>query len=406
MRLIFTLFSVLLLVGSAGAQKITGIWRGYFTSSSLAARDMPDERYKYEVQIQQLSNNSIKGVTYSYKSTVFYGKAELSGILTLPAKSLIIRETKLVDLRIKDRSEPCLMTCYLDYARIGKLEVLEGTFISVDVTGKRDCGSGKIYLERVASSDFKTEEFLVKKKPENPRPTPNISLPPAGSSDKGRDNMAVKPIPGRPGTKSPAPLVKTNPQTTPPAVKKSTPASTNTPKTNTATAKVNPKKEDPRVQAPKPEEKKTEQPVVPNKEEPTVSQQRPEQVKKVPLPKVLVERENNLVKVINTSEADLVISLYDNGTIDNDTISVYHNNELVISNKKLTYSPLSVKIHCTRSDPRHEFIMVAENLGDIPPNTAVMVITSPSDSRLRYEVTLASTESKNAKVIINFIPKE
>jgi hypothetical protein len=196
MRLTFTLFSVLLLCYTAGAQKITGIWRGYFTSSSLASRDIPEERYKYEVQIDQLSNNSIKGVTYSYKTTVFYGKAELSGILTLPSKSLILRETKLLDLKISDRSEPCLMTCYLDYIRMGKLEVLEGTFISVDVKGKRDCGSGKIYLERVSASDFKKEQFLVKKKPEANKPAPKILLPEPAPRNRG-DNLAVKPIPGR-----------------------------------------------------------------------------------------------------------------------------------------------------------------------------------------------------------------
>ena len=38
--------------------------------------------YKYEIQIDQQANNGVKGVTYSYKSTVFYGKAELQGIFT------------------------------------------------------------------------------------------------------------------------------------------------------------------------------------------------------------------------------------------------------------------------------------------------------------------------------------
>jgi hypothetical protein len=318
---------------------------------------------------------------------------------------LILRETKLLDLRIADRSEPCLMTCYLDYTRMGKLEVLEGTFISVDVKGKRDCGSGKIYLERVSKSDFKKEEFLVKKKPEA-RPTPKILLPEPAPRNRG-DNLAVKPIPGRPGTQQGAnqnPSAKAVPKITRPATQK-TGAQPN-PSRSTAKTTVPKKEEKVKTTVPKPEEKKTDEPVQPNKEELTVTQPRTEQNKRVPVPKVLVERENNLVKVINTTESELVISLYDNGTIDNDTISLYHNNELVISNKKLTYSPLEIKIHCSKTDPRHELVVVAENLGDIPPNTALMVVTTPGGGRMRFEIFLASNETRNAKVIINYTPKD
>ena len=41
------------------------------------------------------------------------------------------RETKLVELKISDNSQPCLMTCYLDYRKEGSTEILEGTFTSV-----------------------------------------------------------------------------------------------------------------------------------------------------------------------------------------------------------------------------------------------------------------------------------
>jgi hypothetical protein len=42
--------------------------------------------------------------------------------------------------------------------------------------------------------------------------------------------------------------------------------------------------------------------------------------------------------------------------------------------------------------------MVAENLGSIPPNTSLMVITTRNK---RYEVFISSTEQKNAKVILD-----
>jgi len=42
--------------------------------------------------------------------------------------------------------------------------------------------------------------------------------------------------------------------------------------------------------------------------------------------------------------------------------------------------------------------MVADNLGTIPPNTSVMIITTPSK---RYEVFISSSEQKNAKVVFD-----
>jgi hypothetical protein len=47
----------------------------------------------------------------------------------------------------------------------------------------------------------------------------------------------------------------------------------------------------------------------------------------------------------------------------------------------------------------HEFVMVANNLGSIPPNTALMVITTGGK---RYELFISSDEKKNAKVVIDF----
>src|SRR6478735_8856817 len=165
MRLNFTLFTLLLLSYTADAQKLTGIWRGYFSSSSGLSREgAREETYKYEIQVDQQSNNGLIGVTYSYKSTLFYGKAELTGIFTATSKSLILKETKMLELKTAE-GEACLMTCYLDYSKIGKMEVLEGNFFSVNSKTKTDCGSGKVYLERVATSDFKKEDFLTGKKP-------------------------------------------------------------------------------------------------------------------------------------------------------------------------------------------------------------------------------------------------
>jgi hypothetical protein len=396
MRLIFTLFTLLLLSFSAESQNITGIWRGYFSSANGMYRDgVREEMYKYELQIDEKKDKSVKGVTYSYKTTVFYGKATVQGIYTPASKTLIIKETGLLELEIGDKSQPCLMTCYLDYSKIDKLEVLQGNFISVNVKDKGDCGSGKVYLERVAKSDFKPEDFLLKKKP--------------ADTTKALKNPTTKTVPQntKPVTTTTKPLT-TAPNKKPSANK---PSTATKPSTTAAAPKTKPGAEGnlivtPKVTAPAvvPAEKGSSVISEPKKKDTIPNKMKELNVpKKTTLPKVLVERENNLVRTIQTDESFIQIDLYDNGTIDHDSISVFHNNIQVVKNGGLGYTPITLKVKMSKEDPRHEFIMVAENMGEIPPNTALMVITA---GKKRYEVFLTSTEEKNAKVVIEYKPKE
>jgi hypothetical protein len=115
-------------------------------------------------------------------------------------------------------------------------------------------------------------------------------------------------------------------------------------------------------------------------------------------PLVLKTRENALVRRIETEAGEIKIELYDNGEIDGDTISIYHNNALIRSHMRLSHRPISVSIGVNPDQPHHEIVMVAENLGSIPPNTSVMIITTASN---RYEVLISSSEQKNAKVVFD-----
>jgi hypothetical protein len=130
----------------------------------------------------------------------------------------------------------------------------------------------------------------------------------------------------------------------------------------------------------------------------TVSVVKPNQKIFPPPPLVLKTRENALVKKIETEASEIKIEIYDNGEIDGDTISIYHNNTLIRSHMRLSQKPISFTFTVDPSQPHHEIIMVAENLGSIPPNTSVMIINTPSN---RYEVFISSSEQKNAKVIFD-----
>ncbi len=122
---------------------------------------------------------------------------------------------------------------------------------------------------------------------------------------------------------------------------------------------------------------------------------------KIDLPDVLVTRENPVIKTIRTEPTTMLIELYDNGQIDGDTVTIYHNNELVVSHAGLSEKPISFKIEVSKDKPHHELIMVADNLGSIPPNTSLMVIKA---NQKRYEVFISSSEQKNAKLVIDLSP--
>jgi hypothetical protein len=114
------------------------------------------------------------------------------------------------------------------------------------------------------------------------------------------------------------------------------------------------------------------------------------------LPPALATRANPIVKRIETEAGDIQVDLYDNGEIDGDTVSIYHNNTLLVTRARLSQKPVSFRIAVDAAQPYHELVMVANNLGAIPPNTSLMIVRAGTK---RYEVFISSTEQKNAKVV-------
>ncbi len=86
---------------------------------------------------------------------------------------------------------------------------------------------------------------------------------------------------------------------------------------------------------------------------------------------------------------------YDNGIIDNDTISVYYNNVLLLNHQRLSYTPIIATIPIVKNG-RNELQMFANNEGEIPPNTALLVFY---DNRIRREITLKSDLKTTAALI-------
>jgi hypothetical protein len=113
------------------------------------------------------------------------------------------------------------------------------------------------------------------------------------------------------------------------------------------------------------------------------------------LPPALVNRKAELIKEIFVDTGNIKIDFYDNGQIDGDTISVYVNSMPTVSNKMLTAKPVSMHVRIDLKKTMQEVIMVGENMGSIPPNTALMIINAGDK---RYQLYLKSDSTKNAMV--------
>lgn len=108
----------------------------------------------------------------------------------------------------------------------------------------------------------------------------------------------------------------------------------------------------------------------------------------------IISREKEVVQNIVLDTPQIKIEIYDNAEIDDDTVSVFLNNTLLLHKKRLTDKPIVLNITAFPNTD-YELMMYAENLGRIPPNTSLMIITA---GKKRYELRISSNEQKNAVV--------
>ena len=115
----------------------------------------------------------------------------------------------------------------------------------------------------------------------------------------------------------------------------------------------------------------------------------------------LQPRTIELKTTIHTDTSKIKLEFYDDATIDNDTITVLINNKLLLYRQCLTDKPLTIYFNAFPGT-EYELVMYADNLGSIPPNTALMVVTAGTQ---KMDVYLSSTEQKSAGVKFLYTPK-
>ncbi|MCG2618209.1 hypothetical protein LZZ85_28195 [Terrimonas sp. NA20] len=113
------------------------------------------------------------------------------------------------------------------------------------------------------------------------------------------------------------------------------------------------------------------------------------------LPANVASKKMDLVKEIFVDTGTIRLDFYDNGQIDGDTISVYANNFPIVSRKLLSTKPVTAYVRITLDEQMQELVMFGENLGTIPPNTALMIVDANDK---RYQLFMSSDDKKNAMV--------
>ena len=319
------------------AINFNGQWKGEFDEVNRSKED----NYGYVLELTT-EGTRVSGYSYSYYKEFgnsYYTICRLTGSLNPETKEIIVTEIE----RTKYNTPPTFINCFqthrLHYEKgPDNTEILRGTWIPAPNQGP-GCGKGVTVLSRRI-----------------------VNRTPFGV-DKNRQDVVgmtpTKPAPRKPTVTTPA-------RKTPPPV----------------VAKVEPK-ETPKAVVEFPGIKKDDiaEPV--------------EKAIVKPHPK-LQSRRSDVVKTINIKSPEFRLDFYDNGEIDGDSISVFFNGKVVLSNQMLTDKPISLTLSLDPAITENIVTMYAENLGTIPPNTAVMIVT---DGKKRYEVRMESDLKKSGSVI-------
>jgi hypothetical protein len=361
-------------------QDLSGKWKGVFAPN----QDQDGNVYSYELEIKELPNHTLTVVTYTKFSNNFSAKAIASGMHSENTELVSVIETKFENLKLLGNFQACLMSNYLTYNTIRGRETLEGTYISSNSKMGKDCGSGTVYLEK--------EVPIVKLIPKK--------LPAIENKVQVNKQVIAK-------NKFPITTKNTNPISTSKAsaakpialaAKEAATAASIAPTATTRSISPNNKSEITPTQTFVEIDKDAKSNNTANNISNNLALKEKSNDKQI-LPFVLIGRENKLVKNITVTSPHISFDMYDNGTIDNDTILVYDNKVLLLNDKGLNYKSVHFELDFSKEVPTHEIIIVAKNLGTVPPNTALMILKEGSNRKEYYIMTNMQT---NAMLMINF----
>ncbi len=330
----------------AAAQKMSGQWIGGFTSADDPSGSTTD--YVLEIDV---NGTQVSGYSYTYFSMSgkrYFVICRLKGSFDKGSKSLLVNEVETVKTNTPPDFKNCHQSHELTYLKQADKEILLGKWKPVEKGS--DCGKGNTSLERkmlitTPPSAKKDEKGPTKKTDTNTTQQKNV-----GDTDPKAIPSTKKPVDDKTNM-----LPKGNQQS--------------------LTEKPAEKKVDPK-------------PVMPM--EGGKAKNLSETAKEK-----LTQRNAQVIKTIDVTGPSIKIEIYDNGQVDGDTVSIFMNGALLIPAKMLTAKPITINIDVNEKDDVYDIVMFAESMGTIPPNTALMVVTTSTN---RYEINITSTEQTSGSI--------
>ncbi len=130
----------------------------------------------------------------------------------------------------------------------------------------------------------------------------------------------------------------------------------------------------------------------------------PVEIKKdsIALPKTVTQRKNVEQSHLEVNVKTINLKVYDNAIVDGDTVSILYNGKMLLTHQLLSEKGIELNIELDLTQPRHEITLFAENLGSIPPNTALVVITA---GKKRYELFASASLEENAVLVFDYKPQ-
>lgn len=334
-----------------------GQWKGGFDEGGFGIPGF-DSDIKYVLELTT-NGSQVSGYSYTYFQEGikrYYTICRLTGTLNRETNDIVVTEIERTKFNTPPDFQNCFQTHRLHYEKdTGNTEVLRGTWIPAPNQG-RGCGSGTTVLSRRIVSNLPIG-FMPHKK------SPAIKNPIAKESERN------------------------------PFHKKTIAAAPKKPQTNTI-GKALARRPQPKM---KMEETETVKSSVPKNENTTIADS---QIKLhhyiTPTIKGFEKRRTDIVRTIDIEQPTFHLDFYDNGEIDGDSITVFYNGKVVLSHQRLSDKPVSLSLTLDKNAAENIVTMYADNLGTIPPNTALMIVT---DGGKRYEVRMESDYGKSGSVI-------
>jgi hypothetical protein len=255
------------------------------------------------------------------------------------------------------------------------------------------------------------KEPEIKKEPAPPAPKQPVTAV-AGEPVKKPEAAIVKDEPTK-EIKAPAAVVKETPKTAEPAVVKQappkpqpvtvkeTPKATAAPvvkQTPPATAAVtNAPVKQPAPAVTKPAEQPVAKAAVPQPAPKPAAPKAPPVVVDPTAAADMANRKVETIKALYFKSDSLTLTLYDNGEVDGDTVSVVMNGSVVMPKVGLSTNAVKKTIYTSDiAGDSIQLVMYAESLGTLPPNTGLLIVNDGAD---RYEIRFSGDMQKSSAIV-------